>query len=148
MKSSLVASEVSYSYRNKVILIMDNETETLRKADEYSEDPYYSIKANMTCLNSYSCSSMVTTGTVLKIIGNNSEDGNTLSGYSGNTLASLMTKFQQPSLFSITGNISSTFRNNVLRVFTGVTNINAVLETTIQNDHVYQILDDTGASVE
>lgn len=47
---------------------MDNEPETLRKADdEYSEDPYFSIRANMTCLYSDSCSSMVTTGTVLKI---------------------------------------------------------------------------------
>ncbi|MCJ8750068.1 hypothetical protein PDJAM_G00195210, partial [Pangasius djambal] len=145
----LFASEISYTYRNKVILILDNEPETLKKADdEYSEDPYYSTKANMTCLDSGSCSSMVKTGTVLKIIGSNSEDGNTLSGYSGTSLASLMIKLQMASLFSITGNVSNTFRNNFIRVFTGLRGISAVLETTIQNDHVYQIMDDTGASVE
>ncbi|XP_053087877.1 uncharacterized protein LOC117596548 isoform X2 [Pangasianodon hypophthalmus] len=145
----LFASEISYTYRNKVILILDNEPETLKKADdEYSEDPYYSTKANMTCLDSGSCSSMVKTGTVLKIIGSNSEDGNTLSGYSGTSLAFLMIKLQMASLFSITGNVSSTFRNNFLRVFTGLRGISAVLETTIQNGHVYQIMDDTGASVE
>ncbi|GAA6111715.1 uncharacterized protein LOC125141367 isoform X1 [Tachysurus ichikawai] len=82
------------------------------------------------------------------VIGSNSEDGNTLSGYSGNSLASLMTKLQKASLFSITGNISSTFRNHFLRVFKVVPNINVVLETTIQNEHVYQYLDDTGSTVE
>ncbi|XP_047670481.1 uncharacterized protein LOC125141367 isoform X1 [Tachysurus fulvidraco] len=145
----LVASEVLYSYTNKVILIMDNDPETLRKADdEYSEDPYYSIRADMTCLYSDLCLSMVTTGTVLRIIGSNSEDGNTLSGYTGNSLASLMTKLQKASLYSVTGSVSSTFRNNFLRGLTDILNSNVVLETTIQNEHVYQILDDTGATVE
>ncbi|XP_076866590.1 uncharacterized protein LOC143517713 [Brachyhypopomus gauderio] len=146
----LFASEVSYTYRNKLILIMDNEPETIRKAEEeYSEDPHYSTKVNPTCLNSDSCSSVAGSGTVIKIIGRISEDGDTLSGFSGSSLSSLMLilSFHEASLFSITGNISRTFRNNFLSVFRSH-DINAVLETTIQNDHVYQIMEDAGAAVE
>ncbi|XP_076866489.1 uncharacterized protein LOC143517645 isoform X2 [Brachyhypopomus gauderio] len=145
----LFASEVSYTYRHKLILIMDNEPETIRKSEEeYSEDPHYSTKVHPTCLNSDSCSSVAGSDTVIKIIGKISQDGDTLSGFSGSSLSSLMLilSFHEASLFSITGNISRTFRNNFLSVFRSH-DINAVLETTIQNDHVYQIVEDAGAAV-
>ncbi|XP_046730181.1 uncharacterized protein LOC124401775 isoform X3 [Silurus meridionalis] len=85
----------------------------------------------------------IETGKVLKIIGSSSEDGNTLSGYTGTQLASLMTKAQRAALFSI----CSTFRNDFINVFSRIHDVNVVLEITMQNQHVYQI-DDTGTSVE
>ncbi|KAK1785681.1 hypothetical protein P4O66_019035 [Electrophorus voltai] len=103
----------------------------------------------MTCLESDSCSSVVNRATIIKIIGSISEDGDTLSGYSGSSLASIMLNLaiQKASLFSITDNISITFRNNFMRVFKSY-GINAVLENTLQNDYIYQIMDETGKAVE
>ncbi|KAI4887383.1 hypothetical protein NFI96_002917 [Prochilodus magdalenae] len=110
--------------------IMGNGPEILRKADEeYSEDPHCSTKTNATQLDCDSCPSLTSTGTVIRIICSSLEDGNTLS-------VSLKFKSElQKALFFFPANISSTFRNNFLRV------PSVVLETTTHNDHVYHIMD-------
>ncbi|XP_049336944.1 uncharacterized protein LOC125802883 [Astyanax mexicanus] len=146
----LSASETSHTYRNKLILIMDGEAETLQLAEkEYSEDPWFSVKAEISCLQSNTCPSDIGRGTVIKIFGRLSEDGNTLSGFSGSSLALLMLKpeFQDVSLFSTHRNTSTIFRNGFLRVYKAH-DISAVLETTTQNNLIYQTLDSSGAAVE
>nr|XP_023667379.1 uncharacterized protein LOC111843772 [Paramormyrops kingsleyae] len=139
----LLASELSYTYGNKLILIMDQETDTLQRAQqEYSEDPHYSIKVDKACIENDSCIPTAVSTTIVKIFGRTSDSGDTLSGYSGSALATQMLRSELISapVFSIDGNTSAEFQYNFMRIFKphGIT---PVLEVATQNDHIYQVMD-------
>ncbi|XP_062383810.1 uncharacterized protein LOC134071203 [Sardina pilchardus] len=136
--SLLSASEWSYTYRNKVLLLMDEEAETLQRAEEeFQGDPLNSMKVGQSCLYNVSCFTTVNTDTVVRIFGCTSKDS--LSKYGGSTLAAklLQTKLKSASLFSIDGNTSDYFQINFMRVFK-THGLSAILETNKQD---YKILD-------
>ncbi|XP_048877222.1 uncharacterized protein LOC125746798 isoform X2 [Brienomyrus brachyistius] len=142
----VLASQLSYTYQNKLILIMDQEMDILQRAQqEYSEDPHYSIKVDKTCIENYSCTPTAVSTTIVKIFGRTSDSGDTLSGYSGSALATqiLRSKLVSAPVFSIDGNTSAVFQYNFMRIFkpNGIT---PVLEIANQNDHIYQVMDQSG----
>ncbi|CAB1325337.1 unnamed protein product, partial [Coregonus sp. 'balchen'] len=147
----LSASEMSYTYSNKLLLIMDKEEWTHQRVEqEYSMDPHYSVMVSDACMYNDSCLPTVNSGTVVKIFGTASEDGHTLSGYSGSSLANLMLKpsLRAASIFSLDINTTSAFHNDFMRVFKYHDN-NAVLETTSPEDLlIYQIMDHTDTAAE
>ncbi|XP_055744646.1 uncharacterized protein LOC129827645 isoform X1 [Salvelinus fontinalis] len=147
----LSASELSYTYSNKLLLIMDKEEWTRQRVEqEYSVDPHYSVMVSDACIYNDSCLPTVNSGTVVKIFGTASEDGHTLSGYSGSSLANLMLtpSLRAASVFSLDINTTSSFHNDFMRVFKYHDN-NAVLETTSPADLLtYQIMDHTDTAAE
>lgn len=147
----LSASEMSYTYSNKLLLIMDKEEWTRQRVEqEYSIDPHYSVMVSDACIYNDSCLPTVNSGTVVKIFGTASEDGHTLSGYSGSSLANLMLtpSLRAASVFSLDINTTSVFHNDFMRVFKYHDN-NAVLETTSPEDLLsYQIMDHTDTAAE
>ncbi|XP_070994381.1 multifunctional-autoprocessing repeats-in-toxin-like [Oncorhynchus clarkii lewisi] len=147
----LSASEMSYTYSNKLLLIMDKEEWTRQRVEEeYSIDPHYSVMVSDACVYNDSCLPTVNSGTVVKIFGTASEDGHTLSGYSGSSLANLMLtpSLRSASVFSLDINTTSSFHNDFMRVFKYHDN-NAVLETTSPGDLlIFQIMDHTDTAAE
>jgi len=138
----LAASETSYSYQIKLLLMTDDQQLTYdRVQQEYNLDPRYSLIISRDCLHNASCLPEVDTNTVVKIFGHLSEDGNTVSGYSGFTLAQLVLKpkLEVATVFSIDGNTSTDFQHNFIRVFRS-NGIKAVLETSQGDEHKYQML--------
>ncbi|KAL2090274.1 hypothetical protein ACEWY4_014962 [Coilia grayii] len=146
----LLASELSYSYRNQLLLILDDEEETLQKAErEYRLDPEYSAKIDKACLLNHSCIPTAVEATVVKIFGSINRCQRTLSGYSGSDLATLMLRpaLRSAHLFSLDVNVSATLKFNFMKTFQfrGVT---PVLEISNENYHTYQVLDQRDTLVE
>ncbi|XP_042560260.1 uncharacterized protein LOC122129333 [Clupea harengus] len=102
----LSASELSSNYQNKVLLMMDEEAETLQRAEEeYLKDPLNSMKFGQACLFNDSCLMKVRRDTVVRIFGRTSEDGSSVSDHGGSILATILlqTELKTASLFSIDG---------------------------------------------
>ncbi|CAB1428835.1 unnamed protein product [Pleuronectes platessa] len=113
---------------------------------EYSLDPHYSVIVSKDCLFNESCCPEADGYTVVQIFGSVSEDGQSVSGLSGSSLAELMFK---PSLtgspvFSLNGSTSTHFQQNFMRFFQ-IRGIKAVLETNQENLQLYQVMDQPGS---
>ncbi|XP_035021112.2 uncharacterized protein LOC118114664 [Hippoglossus stenolepis] len=143
----LRASETSHSYSQKLLVMTDKEKSTEdRVQQEYSLDPHYSVIVSKDCLYNESCCPEADGYTVVQIFGSVSEDGQSVSGLSGSSLAELMFK---PSLtgtpvFSLNGSTSTHFQQNFMRFFQ-IRGIKAVLETNQQNHQLYQVMDQPGS---
>ncbi|XP_060927650.1 uncharacterized protein LOC133001947 [Limanda limanda] len=139
----LIASEISHSYSQKLLVVTDKEKSTEdRVQQEYSLDPHYSVIVSKNCLFNESCCPEADGYTVVQIFGSVSEDGQSVSGLSGSSLAELMFK---PSLrgtpvFSLNGSTSTHFQQNFMRFFQ-IRGIKAVLETNQENHQLYQVMD-------
>ncbi|KAI3372170.1 hypothetical protein L3Q82_007020 [Scortum barcoo] len=81
--------------------------------------------------------------TVVKIFGRVSEDGQSVSGLSGSSLAELILKpsLKAAPVFSIDGNTTKHFQKNFCLVFM-VRGIKAVLETNQENQQTYQLINE------
>ena len=139
----LSASEISHSYSQKLLVMTDKEKSTEdRVQQEYSLDPHYSRIVSQDCLHNESCCPKADGYTVVQIFGSVSEDGQSVSGLSGSSLAELVF---QPSLtgspvFSLNGSTSTQFQQNFMRFFQ-IRGIKAVLETNQENHQLYQAMD-------
>ncbi|XP_038559130.1 uncharacterized protein LOC119891503 isoform X2 [Micropterus salmoides] len=136
------ASEISHSYSQKLLVMTDKEKSTEdRVQQEYSMDPHYSVIVSKECLFSVSCVPEADSDTVVKIFGRVSEDGQTVSGLSGSSLAELMLKpsLEDAPVFSLDGNTTTDFQHDFIRVFV-VRGIKAVLETKQGNHQIYQVM--------
>ncbi|XP_053276422.1 uncharacterized protein LOC128438072 [Pleuronectes platessa] len=141
------ASEISHSYSQKLLVMTDRDKSTEdRVQQEYSLDPHYSVIVSKDCLFNESCCPEADGYTVVQIFGSVSEDGQSVSGLSGSSLAELMFK---PSLtgspvFSLNGSTSTHFQQNFMRFFQ-IRGIKAVLETNQENLQLYQVMDQPGS---
>ncbi|XP_039659988.1 uncharacterized protein LOC120561099 [Perca fluviatilis] len=138
----LSASEISHSYGQKLLVMTDNEKSTNdRVQQEYSMDSHYSVIVSNECLFNVSCVPEADSYTLVKIFGSVSEDGQTVSGLSGSSLAELMLKpsLETAPVFSLDGNTTKDFQHNFIRVFTA-RGIPAVLETNQENHQTYQVM--------
>lgn len=138
----LSASEISHSYSKKLLVITDKEKSTHdRVQQEYNMDPHYSVIVSQECLYNVSCVPEADSYSVVKIFGSVSEDGQTVSGLSGSSLAEMMLKpsLEAAPVFSLDGNATKDFQHNFIRVFM-VRGIKAVLETNHNNHQIYQIM--------
>ncbi|GLD68443.1 uncharacterized protein AKAME5_001975600 [Lates japonicus] len=139
----LSASEISHSYSQKLLIMTDKEKSTIdRVQQEYSMDPLYSVIVSKDCLYNESCLPEADGYTVVKIFGKVSEDGQSVSGLSGSSLAELMLKpsLEAAPVFSLDGNTTTDFQHNFIRVFL-VRGSNKVLETNQDNHQIYQVMD-------
>ncbi|KAF1389804.1 hypothetical protein PFLUV_G00077340 [Perca fluviatilis] len=142
----LSASEISHSYSPKLLVMTDKEKSTNdRVQQEYSMDPRYSVIVSNECLFNVSCVPEADSYTLVKIFGSVSEDGQTVSGLSGSSLAELMLKpsLETAPVFSLDGNTTKDFQHNFIRVFTA-RGITAVLETNQENHQTYQVMNQLG----
>ncbi|KAF1389803.1 hypothetical protein PFLUV_G00077330 [Perca fluviatilis] len=138
----LSASEISHSYSQKLLVMTDKEKSSNdRVQQEYSMDPHYSVIVSNECLLNVSCVPEADSYTLVRIFGSVSEDGQTVSGLSGSSLAELMLKpsLETAPVFSLDGNTTKDFQHNLIRVFTA-RGIRAVLETTQENHQTYQVM--------
>ncbi|KAJ3603664.1 hypothetical protein NHX12_028408, partial [Muraenolepis orangiensis] len=138
----LAASETSYSYQLKLLLMTDDQQLTYDRVEqEYNLDPRYSLIVSKDCLHNVSGFPEVDSSTVVKIFGNVSEDGSTVSGYSGSTLAHLLLKLklERVTVFSIDGTTTTDFQHDFIRAFR-FQGIKAVLETSQGDKHMYQMM--------
>ncbi|XP_068166939.1 uncharacterized protein [Antennarius striatus] len=138
----ITASEISHSYSQKLLVIIDYEKSTHDRAQqEYSLDPHYSLLVRKDCLNNVSCLPEANDNTVVKIFGSVSENGQAVSGLSGSSLAELMLKpsLKAAPVFSIDGNTSSHFQYSFIRIFM-LHGVKAVLEINQDNHQIYQIM--------
>ncbi|XP_039658367.1 uncharacterized protein LOC120560190 [Perca fluviatilis] len=138
----LSALEISHSYSQKLLVMTDKEKSTNdRVQQEYSMDPHYSVIVSNECLFNVSCVPEADSYTLVKIFGSVSEDGQTVSGLSGSSLAELMLKpsLETAPVFSLDGNTTKDFQHNLIRVFTA-RGITAVLETNQENHQTYQVM--------
>ncbi|KAG7233346.1 hypothetical protein INR49_007175, partial [Caranx melampygus] len=143
----LGASEISHSYSQKLLVMVDNEKSTNdRVQQDYSMDPHYSVIVTKECLYNESCLPEVDSYTVVKIFGRVSDDGQTVSELSGSSLAELMLKvsLKAAPVFSIDGNTTTDFQHDFIRMFM-VRGIRAVLETSQGNHQIYQAMDKPGS---
>ncbi|KAL0974112.1 hypothetical protein UPYG_G00215500 [Umbra pygmaea] len=147
----LSASEISYTYSNKLLLMLDKEEYTHQRVQqEYAIDPHNSVIIRDVCIHNDSCFPMVNSAAVVKIFGTASEDGHTLSGFTGSSLANLMLKppLRAASVFSLDSNNTSEFHNDIMRVLRSHDS-NAVLETIDPDGlQTYQIMDHTDTAAE
>lgn len=138
----LSAAEISHSYSHKLLVMTDREKSTdVRVQQEYNMDPLYSVIVSKECLSNVSCLPEADSYTVVKIFGSVSDDGQTVSGLSGSSLAELMLKpaLGAAPVFSLDGNTTTDFQHNFIRVFVG-RGINKVLETKQDNQQIYQVM--------
>ncbi|CAL8280752.1 unnamed protein product, partial [Gadus morhua 'NCC'] len=138
----LAASEVTYSYQIKLLLMTDNQQLTYDKAQqEYNLDPLYSLIIRKNGLYNASFLPLVESDTMIKIFGSFSEDDNTVSGFSGSKLANLVLKLNLgvATVYSIDGNTTTQFQHEFIRVFRSK-GIKAVLETSQGDEHLYQMM--------
>ncbi|XP_069022354.1 uncharacterized protein [Embiotoca jacksoni] len=143
----LSASEISHSYSQKLLVVTDNEKSTNDRAQqEYKMDPHYSIVVSKECLHNESCVLDADSDTVVKIFGSVSEDGQTVSGLSGSSMADLILKssLEAASVFSLDGNTTTEFQHDIIRVFM-VRGIRAVLETRQEKHQIYQVMNQPGS---
>ncbi|XP_039869399.1 uncharacterized protein LOC120722453 [Simochromis diagramma] len=139
----LGASEISHSYNQKLLIMTDTEKSTSdRVQQEYSKDPHYSVKVTKDCLFNDACVPAADRYTVVKIFGSVSEDGQTVSGLDGASLAKLMLKpsLEAAPVFSLDGNTTTQFHQNFIRVFM-LRGLQTVLETNQNNQQIYQVMD-------
>ncbi|KAM4576342.1 uncharacterized protein PAE49_006497 [Odontesthes bonariensis] len=139
----LSASEISHSYSLKLLVMTDKEKSTNdRVRQEYSMDPEYSVIVSEECLYNASCVPEVDSNTVVKVFGSVSEDGQTVSGLSGSSLANLIRKsgLEAAAVFSLDGNTTTEFHHNFIRVFM-LRGLKAALETNLENQQIYQVMD-------
>ncbi|XP_042070313.1 uncharacterized protein LOC102295251 isoform X2 [Haplochromis burtoni] len=139
----LGASEISHSYNQKLLIMTDTEKSTSdRVQQEYSKDPHYSVKVTKDCLFNDSCVPAADRYTVVKIFGSVSEDGQTVSGLDGSSLAKLMLKpsLEAAPVLSLDGNTTTQFHQNFIRVFM-LRGLQTVLETNQNNQQIYQVMD-------
>ncbi|KAM4577066.1 uncharacterized protein PAE49_006967 [Odontesthes bonariensis] len=139
----LSASEMSHSYSLKLLVMTDKEKSTNdRVHQEYSMDPEYSVIVSEECLYNASCVPEVDSNTVVKVFGSVSEDGQTVSGLSGSSLANLILKsrLEAAAVFSLDGNTTTEFHRNFIRVFM-LRGLKAALETNLENQQIYQVMD-------
>ncbi|XP_056231836.1 uncharacterized protein LOC130169281 [Seriola aureovittata] len=139
----LGASEISHSYNQKLLVMTDQEKSTNdRVQQEYSMDPHYSLIVSKECLYNESCLPEADSYTVVKIFGRVSDDGQTVSGLSGSSLAELVLKpsLEAAPVFSLDGNTTRHFQYNFIRVLM-VRGNKAVLETNQENHQIYQVMD-------
>ncbi|XP_022621603.1 uncharacterized protein LOC111236957 [Seriola dumerili] len=139
----LGASEISHSYNQKLLVMTDQEKSTNdRVQQEYSMDPHYSLIVSKECLYNESCLPEADSYTVVKIFGRVSDDGQTVSGLSGSSLAELVLKpsLEAAPVFSLDGNTTTHFQYNFIRVLV-VRGNKAVLETNQENHQIYQVMD-------
>ncbi|MED6250318.1 hypothetical protein ATANTOWER_029334, partial [Ataeniobius toweri] len=137
------ASEISHSYGQKVLVVTYKEPSTSERVkQEYSMDPQYSVVVHVECLNNESCVPEADRNTVVKIFGSVSEDGETVSGRSGSSLADLILKprLEAAAVFSLDGNTTTEFQRNFIRVLK-VCGLKAVLETVQDNHQIYKVMD-------
>ncbi|XP_068166936.1 uncharacterized protein [Antennarius striatus] len=138
------ASEISDSYSHKLLIMTDYDKSTHDRAlQEYSVDPHYSQIVSKNCLNDVSCVPEANGNTVVKIFGTVSEDGQTVSGLSGSSLAVLMLKpsLKAAPVFSIDGNTSSHFQYSFIRIFM-VRGVKAVLQINKGYQQIYQVMNE------
>ncbi|XP_040897569.1 uncharacterized protein LOC121184166 [Toxotes jaculatrix] len=143
----LGASEISHSYSQKLLVMTDREKSTNdRVQQEYSTDPHYSVIVSTECLYNESCLPEADGFTVVKIFGSVSEDGRTVSGLSGSSLAEMMLKpsLEAAPVFSLDGKTTTDFQHNFTRVFND-RGVKAVLETNQENHQIYQVMDQPGS---
>ncbi|XP_060926953.1 uncharacterized protein LOC133001401 [Limanda limanda] len=143
----LSASEISHSYSQKLLVMTDKEKSTEdRVQQEYSLDPHYSVIVSKDCLFNESCCPEADGYTVVQIFGSVSEDGQSVSGLSGSSLAELMFKpsVRGTPVFSLNGSTSTHFQQNFMRFFQ-IRGIKAVLETNQENHQLYQVMDQHGS---
>lgn len=139
----MTASEISHSYSQKLLVMTDHESSTNdRVLQEYSMDPHYSEIVSVACLHNQSCVPETDSYTVVKIFGSISEDGRTVSGLSGFSLANLLlqTPLKSAALFSLDGNTTAHFQHSFIRVFM-LHGLRSVLETNQENHQIYQVMD-------
>lgn len=137
----LSASEISHSYSQKLLVMTDKERSTKdRVQQEHSMDPHYSRIVDKECLNNVSCVPEVDQYTVVKIFGSVSEDGQTVSGLSGSSLAELMLKpsLEAVPVFSLDGNTTKDFQHNFMRI--SMARGIKVLEINQGDSKLYQVM--------
>ncbi|XP_069379007.1 uncharacterized protein [Paralichthys olivaceus] len=139
----LSASDISHSYSQKLLVMTDKEKSTEDGVhQEYSMDPHYSLKVSKDCLYNESCLPEADGYTLVKVFGRVSEDGQSVSGFSGSSLAELMLRpsLRDAPVFSLNGSTSTDFQQNFMRFFQ-IRGIKAVLETNQKSQQLYQVMD-------
>lgn len=138
----LSASEISHSYSQKLLVMTDKEKSTEDQVqEEYSMDPRYSEIVSMECLHDSSCVPEVDSYTVVKIFGRLSEDGQTVSGLSGSSLAEKMLTLSHKTVpvFSLDGNTTTDFQHNFMRTFMAH-GLKVVIEINQGNQQTYKVI--------
>ncbi|KAM3611634.1 uncharacterized protein V6R79_021860 [Siganus canaliculatus] len=137
------ASETAHSYSQKLLVMADEEKSTDDRVQlEYSTDPLHSTIISRECLDGASCVPDADRHTVVKVFGMVSEDGRTVSGLSGSSLAQLMLKpsLEAAPVFSLNGQTSRDFQQDFLSTLKAHGS-GAVLETSEGKLQTYQVMD-------
>ncbi|KAM4578014.1 uncharacterized protein V3H82_007522 [Fundulus diaphanus] len=139
----ITASEISHSSKRKLLVMVDQEYSTTERADQdYIMDPHGSLKVPLECLYNVSCVPEVDIETVVKIYGKVAEDGQTISGLNGSSLADriLNSRLDRVAMFSLDGNTTEEFQLSFMRVLK-VQFPNVFLEAIQDNFHIYKVMD-------
>lgn len=138
----LRASEISDSYSQKLLVMTDKDKSTEDQVkDEYSLDPHHSEIVSVECLQDLVCMPEADSNTVVQIFGRVSEDGQTVSGLSGSSLAEKMLNLSRIAvpLFSLDNKTTTEFQHSFLQtlMFYG---IRAVIDVNQWNRQIYKVI--------
>lgn len=138
----LRASEISHSYNQKLLVMADKDKSTEDQVkDEYSLDPDYSEIVSVECLQNSDCMPDADSNTVLKIFGRLSEDGQTVSGLSGSSLAEKLLNLSRKAVpvFSLDDKTTTKFQHSFLQTLM-IHGIRAVIEVNQRNRQIYKVI--------
>lgn len=140
----LHASEISNNYSQKLLVVTDEDKPTEEQVyHEYSLDPQNSQIVSVDCLQETSCMPETDSNTVVKIFGQLSADGQTVSGLSGSSLAEKMLDLsrQEVAVFSLDGSTSIEFQHSFLQTLL-THGMRAVLEMNQGNRQILKAIND------
>lgn len=140
----LRASEISHSYSQKLLVMTDKDKSTEDQVkDEYSLDPDYSEIVSVACLQNSYCMPDADSNTVLKIFGRLSEDGQTVSGLSGSSLAENLLNLSRKAVpvFSLDDKTTTEFQHSFLQTLM-IHGIRAVIEVNQRNRQIYKVINE------
>lgn len=140
----LHASEISHGYSQKLLVMTDKDKSTEDQVkDEYSLDPDYSEIVSVECLQNSDCMPDADSNTVLKIFGRLSEDGQTVSGLSGSSLAENLLNLSRKAvpLFSLDDKTTTEFQHSFLQTLM-IHGIRAVIEMNQRNRQIYKVINE------
>lgn len=140
----LHASEISHNYSQKLLVMTDKDKSTEDQVkDEYSLDPDYSEIVSVECLQNSDCMPDADSNTVLKIFGRLSEDGQTVSGLSGSSLAENLLNLSRKAvpLFSLDDKTTTEFQHSFLQTLM-IHGIRAVIEMNQRNGQIHKVINE------
>lgn len=136
------ATEISSNYSQKLLVMTDKDKPTKELVNiEYSLDPQNSKIVSADCLQKTSCIPEADSNTVVKIFGQLSADGQTVSGLSGSSLAEKMLDLSRKdvAVFSLDGSTSTELQHHFLQTLM-VHGFRAVLEMNQGDRHIFKAI--------